>query len=57
MCDSQLAQKTNLKRHYREKHKLSDYQAFELVDKDEDINTVLSMTKEEMNEQSGNQSD
>ncbi|XP_065368333.1 uncharacterized protein LOC135960861 [Calliphora vicina] len=57
MCDSQLAQKTNLKRHYREKHKLSDYQAFELVDKDEDINKVLSMTKEEMNEQSGNQSD
>lgn len=43
MCDSELSQKHNLKRHYREKHKLHGYQIFAIVEQDKDINEVLAI--------------
>lgn len=47
MCNSILSQSGNLKRHYRVKHKLPEYQIFAIVTKNYDIKTALAITSAE----------
>ncbi|KAM7342433.1 uncharacterized protein ACRADG_009874 isoform 2-T4 [Cochliomyia hominivorax] len=47
MCDGIVSHMGNLKRHYRIKHKLPEYQIFAFVEKDMDVNTVLAMTSDQ----------
>lgn len=44
LCDSIVTKSCNLKRHYREKHKLTDFQIRDIVIKNMDIKTVLATT-------------
>ncbi|XP_065368017.1 uncharacterized protein LOC135960613 [Calliphora vicina] len=52
VCGSEFRRKHNLKRHYREKHKLHVYQVYKLVDKNEDVRTVLAIKSEELEKMS-----
>ncbi|XP_046811743.1 uncharacterized protein LOC111679022 isoform X3 [Lucilia cuprina] len=48
LCTSEFNRKLNLSRHYRKKHQLHAYQVFKLVDKGEDVDTVLAIKPEEL---------
>ncbi|XP_037811386.1 uncharacterized protein LOC119603426 isoform X2 [Lucilia sericata] len=48
ICNSEFRQKISIKRHYRVKHQLHVYQAFKLVDQDEDLETVLAIREDEL---------
>lgn len=52
ICGSELSQKQNLKRHYREKHKLQEFQIFGIVEQDRDIKEVLAIKLEVSEEMS-----
>lgn len=48
ICGLEVAQRTSLRRHYLYKHKLHQYQMFKLMYYNDDVETVLSMTAEEL---------
>ncbi|XP_065369237.1 uncharacterized protein LOC135961636 [Calliphora vicina] len=48
ICNTVFRHKINIRRHYREKHNLHVYQAFKLVDQNEDLETVLAIQPEEL---------
>lgn len=52
ICASVFRRKYNLKRHYKEKHKLHVYQVHKLIDKNEDVNSVLEIKSEELDKMS-----
>ncbi|XP_037811384.1 zinc finger protein 181-like [Lucilia sericata] len=50
ICDSHLIHRNNIRRHYREKHKIDDDKIDSIHDEETDNDIVLSMTIEKMGE-------
>lgn len=48
LCGSEVGKKITLKHHYRRKHSMHPYQIYRIVDRNDDINEVMSMKQEEL---------